>query len=106
MATTTPYCWLIRPRLGAYRDAELSDGARRRVEAHVGTCEPCSRELRLLDSFRTALTSVVADPPEAVWTAFWPQVRDRIAAPVTAPEPTRPWLWTPSLGHPFCIRQS
>jgi hypothetical protein len=27
-----------------------------------------------------------ADPSEAVWTAFWPQVRARIAAPIPAPE--------------------
>src|SRR5262249_51309008 len=100
MAITTPYCWFIRRRLGAYRDAELSASDRRRIEAHLQSCEPCSRELRILDSFRTALTSVVAAPPEAVWTAFWPQVRDRIAAPVTAPEPTRPWLWTPEMARP------
>jgi anti-sigma factor RsiW len=100
VATMTLYCWLIRRRLGAYRDAELSAGARRRVEAHLGSCEPCSRELRVLDSFRTALTSDVADPPQAVWTAFWPQVRDRIAAPVTTPEPARQWLWGPGTARP------
>jgi len=30
-----PYCWLVRRRLGAYQDGELSAGARHLVEAHV-----------------------------------------------------------------------
>ena len=41
--TMTPYCWLVRRRLGAYQDGELSPGARSRVEAHVRRCEPCGR---------------------------------------------------------------
>jgi anti-sigma factor RsiW len=83
----TPYCWLIRRRLGAYEDGELSSGARSRVGAHVRGCEPCRRQLDGLGRLRTALALDAVDPSEAIWTAFWPQVRTRIAAspPVQSP---------------------
>jgi anti-sigma factor RsiW len=90
----TPLCWLVRRRLGAYRDGELSPGARSRVAAHVGRCEPCGRELAALGRLRAALALDAADPPEAVWAAFWPQVRARIAAapaPVSEPAWRRAW---------------
>jgi anti-sigma factor RsiW len=80
-----PSCWLIRRRLGAYQDGELPPGPRRRVEAHLRGCQPCSQQVQALAGLRTALALDVADPSEAVWTAFWPQVRARIAAPAPAP---------------------
>jgi anti-sigma factor RsiW len=80
-----PYCWLIRRRLGAYQDGELAPGARRRVEAHLQGCRPCSQQVQALAGLRTALALAVVDPSEAVWTAFWPQVRARIAVPAPAP---------------------
>jgi len=89
----TPVCWLVRRRLGAYQDGELSRGARGRVAAHAGRCEPCGRELAALGRLRTALTLDVADPPEVVWAAFWPQVRARIATTVPTPEPAWRWAW-------------
>ena len=82
----TPYCWLIRRRLGAYQDGEILPGARNRVGAHLSGCEPCGRELEALARLRTVLAFDAADPSEAVWTAFWPQVRARIAAPAPARE--------------------
>ena len=88
----TPYCWLVRRRLGAYQDGELSLGTRNRVSAHVRACEPCGRELAALGRLRDALTMDAAGPSEAVWTAFWPQVRARIATPAPAPE--RAWRRT------------
>ena len=84
-----PFCWLIRRQLGAYQDGELSPGTRARVERHLGRCDACGRELAGLGRLRAALALDVADPPEAVWTAFWPQVRDRIGT--TAPEPEPVW---------------
>ena len=69
-----PYCWLIQRRLGAYQDGELSPGSRHRVEAHVRGCTQCGRELSALGRLRAALAVDTADPPEAVWAAFWPQV--------------------------------
>src|SRR5215470_542207 len=92
----TPFCWLIRRRLGGYRDGELSPGSRRWVDTHLQGCEPCSRELGALDRLHGVLALDVADPPEGVWTAFWPQVRDRIATPATRPEPVRRSLWGPA----------
>jgi anti-sigma factor RsiW len=93
VATMTPYCWLIRRRLGAYQDGELSPGARDRVSAHVRGCESCARESAALGRLRTALTLDTADPPEAVWTAFWPQVRARIATTAPVPEPVGWRAW-------------
>jgi anti-sigma factor RsiW len=94
------FCWLIRRQLGGYRDGELSPGAQRRADAHLQGCDRCSRELAALDRLHRALTLDVAGPPEAVWTAFWPQVRDRIATPATRLEPVRRSLWGPATAHP------
>jgi anti-sigma factor RsiW len=80
----SPYCWLIRRRLGAYQDGELLPRARNRVGAHLRRCEPCNRELQALARLRTVLALDAADPSEAVWTAFWPQVRARIASPAAS----------------------
>jgi anti-sigma factor RsiW len=85
----TPFCWLVRRRLSAYQDGELSSRARARVDAHLPGCDVCSRELQTLNRLRAALTLDVADPSEAVWATFWPRVRARIAAPPPVPEP----LW-------------
>lgn len=89
----TPYCWLIRRRLGAYQDGELLPGARSRVEAHLRGCEPCGQQVEALARLRTALTLEAADPSEAVWTAFWPQVRARIAAPPPVPASVWEQVW-------------
>lgn len=101
----TPYCWLIRRRLGAYQDGEILPGARNRVGAHLRGCEPCSRELQGLARLRTVLALDAATPSEAVWTAFWPQVRARIAAPAPVTESVWGQVWgavrvRPRLGLP------
>src|SRR5262245_993766 len=85
-----PYCWFIRRRLSAYQDGELSAGRRDRVDAHLRGCDGCRRELASLSRFRAAVTLGPVDPSDAVWAAFWPQVRARIvAAPAGTPDP--PW---------------
>jgi anti-sigma factor RsiW len=89
----TPFCWLARRRLSAYQDGELSPGARARVATHVQGCERCGGELRALGRLRAALALDAADPSEAVWTAFWPQVRARIATPAPAPDPVWRRAW-------------
>ena len=89
----TPYCWFVRRRLGGYQDGELSPGKRGRVEAHVRGCDPCARELAALGRLRAALAIDAADPSEAVWAAFWPQVRARIAVPAAAPAPVWRRAW-------------
>ena len=88
-----PFCWLARPRLSAYQDGELSPETRRRVGAHLGRCEACRQELAGLGRLRTALVSDALDPPEAVWTAFWPQVRARLATEPPPPEPAWRRAW-------------
>src|SRR5262245_50558091 len=90
----TPFCWLVRRRLSAYQDGELSPGARTRVARHVQACAGCRHELEVLGRLRAALATDADDPPEAVWAAFWPQVRAQIAAPAPAPEPVwrRAWI--------------
>jgi hypothetical protein len=41
------------------------------------------------------------EPPEAVWDAFWPQVRARMAsAPLAEPEPLRRRPWQGLAGSP------
>jgi anti-sigma factor RsiW len=82
--TRNPVCWLIRRRLGAYQDGELTAGRRQRVERHVGQCEACRGELAGLGRLRAALALDVAEPPEGMWVAFWPQVRARIATTPSA----------------------
>src|SRR5262245_4154251 len=90
----TPYCWLVRRRLGAYQAGELSPGAWNPLAGHVQACTPCRRELDAMGRLRTTLAFEVPDPPDAVWTAFWPQVRARIVAtpePAPAPGWRRDW---------------
>jgi anti-sigma factor RsiW len=90
---TTPICWLTRRRLGAYQDGELSPGARARVEGHVAGCAGCADELRALERLHAALAVPPPEVPDAVWDAFWPQVRSRLAAePVARPAPGWGWI--------------
>ena len=87
------FCWLTRRRLGAYHDGELGGGARSRVEAHLTTCPGCSAESGALTRLQAALADHGPEPSEAVWAAFWPQVRMRLAA-AAAPESSRRDSWT------------
>jgi anti-sigma factor RsiW len=96
----TPFCWLVRRRLDAYHDGELSPGARARVAAHVERCEACRQELAALDRLRAALTLTAVNPPEAAWASFWPEVRARIAAPAPAPEPAWRRTWESVTSRP------
>jgi anti-sigma factor RsiW len=93
------FCWPIRPRLGAYHDGELSPPIRTRIEAHLARCRTCAAESRALASLHAALRAETPEPPEAVWDAFWPQVRMRLQA---APEPEPAWwrAWRPVLARP------
>jgi anti-sigma factor RsiW len=53
----------IREQLSDYLDGALPDGDRRRVEKHLGWCQPCSR---FLDSLRTTVGGIhVLPPPKA-----------------------------------------
>lgn len=79
-------CWRTRRRLGAYQDGELDPTARGRMEAHLAACPACAAEGAALARLREALLAAAPEPPEAVWEAFWPQVRQRLAS--ARPEPS------------------
>lgn len=72
-------CWLVRRRLGAYHDGELSPGGETRVTAHLARCLACAAEMEVLAGLEASLRMVVPDLSEADWDAFWPQVRARLA---------------------------
>jgi anti-sigma factor RsiW len=91
-------CRLIRRRLGAFQDGEMGAAARAKTTAHLARCPGCTAELAGLGRLRAALTSAVPGPPEAVWDAFWPQVRARVATAPGEERPTRRAVWSPPVG--------
>jgi anti-sigma factor RsiW len=99
-------CWLAQRRLGAYLDGEGGSAVRARTAAHVERCAPCAAELASLRRLRTTLTATrVPEPGEAVWEAFWPQIRARLGTvgTVSDPEPSgrrARQLWESIAGHP------
>lgn len=97
-----PLCRLIRRRLDAYQDGELGPSARSRTAGHLARCAGCAAEAASLEKLDAALAVQVPEPAEAVWDAFWPQVRARMAVAGPAEEvaiPARPaWTWRSVLG--------
>src|SRR5437016_612053 len=92
-------CWSIRRLLGAYHDGELGREARARVEAHLTRCRVCTSESASLTCIRVAMRADGAVPPEAVWEAFWPQVRMRLQGS-PAPEPRWRRVWRDAPARP------
>jgi len=99
---TNPVCWLTRRRLGAYRDGELAPAARARTAAHLARCGACTAELASFGRLAAALELDTPEPAAAVWDAFWPQVRARLAVAdlEPEPEPASRRVWTPVLARP------
>lgn len=93
-------CWLTRRRLGAYRDGELDSGTRAKTAAHLTRCAGCAAELQVLGRLHEALTVGAPEPPGAVWDAFWPQVRARMAVAPEASSPRPRRLWPIIVAHP------
>jgi anti-sigma factor RsiW len=96
-----PLCWLIRRRLDAYQDGELGPAARSRTAGHLARCAGCAAEAASLEKLGAALAVEAPEPDEAVWDAFWPQVRARmaVAGPAEDAELARPaWTWRSVLG--------
>jgi anti-sigma factor RsiW len=91
-------CRHIQKRLDAFQDGELTPAARARAEAHLARCPACTGELAALGRLRAALTAPVTEPPDAVWDAFWPQVRSRIASAPLDEAPARPATWLAGVG--------
>jgi anti-sigma factor RsiW len=94
-----PLCWLVRRRLDAYQDGELSPAARARTAGHLARCAGCAAEVEALQKVAAALAVEAPEPGEAVWDAFWPQVRARMAAagPVEDVAALRPPAWSRGL---------
>ena len=94
-------CWRTQRVLDSYRDGELSPRRRARVERHLFGCMTCRAELAQLERVSALLRAPLAEPPQAVWQTFWPQVRERLLA---AERPRRlPWAvrwWPPIFAHP------
>ena len=102
-------CRRTQRALGPYRDGELPPERRTRVEHHLEGCLTCRTELAQIERVSALLRVPLAEPPEAVWAAFWPQVRARLSeAERRKPTPWPvPWAdawrvrwWAPLLAHP------
>ncbi len=94
-------CWRTQKALGPYRDGELSPGRRTRVERHLAECPACRTEVAQLDRMAALLCTPISSPPDAVWQAFWSQVRVRLST-VERSRPL-PWVvrwWPPLLTQP------
>src|SRR5574341_1104159 len=70
-------CEDIRDLLALYAGGETHDNERVAVEAHVGLCAACARELDQYREMRTALASLCeGDAPSGTWKSMWQGVRD------------------------------
>jgi len=83
-------CEVVRQRLIAHHEGELATEERLQVEAHLATCEDCTREAGLIrDALGRVLALPVPEPPAGFWEDFGATVRRRIAAE----HPPRPAPW-------------
>lgn len=82
-------CAAIHAALGAYVDGELREVKRRRLEAHLTSCQRCSSELARLQAVRRGIRrSLVVSLPGEDARQFWDGVERKIEAATP-----RPW-WT------------
>ena len=89
--------------LSAYYDGELEPVRRGQVEAHLGGCDDCRRELAALEALSQALSrDQAADAALTDQAAFWrklePRLTDRAPASVNPSEQKLPLRWLPGLG--------
>lgn len=72
-------CSTVLAGLGAYVDGELQEARRRRLEAHVGSCQRCSAELERLRALRGHLhRSLTVSLPDEDALRFWDNVERKI----------------------------
>lgn len=95
-------CLWSRPSLERLVDGALGPRMARVAASHTSRCGECRAEANRLLRLRALVQSAempVADPD---WAAFWPAVRQRIAAERPAPVRDAWWLpyWKPVWGHP------
>lgn len=65
--------------IGAYADGELTPQEAARLEAHLGACTECTRELALIRSIGGALQQLRDQPPRQ---SMWKLVERRITQPL------------------------
>ena len=73
-------CSSVRRRLQSFHDRELPVRELIAVEAHIGTCPPCARDLREIQSLGDALRLAAAPGPADDWTGLQPGVISRMRA--------------------------
>ena len=73
-------CSAVRRRLNAFYDRELPIQELIAIEGHVGTCPPCTRELRAISSIGDGLRLAAAPGPADDWTGLQPGVISRMRA--------------------------
>jgi Putative zinc-finger len=66
-------CREVRPYLSAYVDGELDEGLQERIEAHLASCQACSRQVESYRAIEGLLSSLPASGPP-------PEVLDRVLA--------------------------
>jgi hypothetical protein len=99
---TTLGCLWSRPRLERLVDGALGPRMGRVASAHASRCADCRAEMDRLRRLRVLVQSVETQVADPDWAAFWPAVRQRIAAERPAPVRDAWWLpyWKPVWGHP------
>lgn len=73
-------CSSVRRRLPAFHDRELAIHDLIAIESHVGTCPPCTRELREIGAIGEGLRLAAAPGPADDWTGLQPGVISRMRA--------------------------
>lgn len=71
-------CGSVQRRLQGFHDRELPVREMISVEAHLGACPPCARELRTLREIGDALRLASAPPPADDWAGLQPGVISRM----------------------------
>src|SRR6266446_2042835 len=95
-------CLWSRPRLERLVDGALGPGMGRVTASHASRCGTCRAEMDRLRRLRALVQSAEVQAADPDWAAFWPAVRQRIAAERPAPVRDAWWLpyWKPVWGHP------
>ena len=73
-------CSSVRRRLQSFHDRELPVREMIDVEAHIGTCPPCARDLREIGSIGDALRLAAAPAPADDWAGLQAGVLSRMRA--------------------------
>lgn len=95
-------CLWSRPRLERLVDGALGPRMGRVAASHASRCGDCRTEMDRLRRLRALVQSAEVQLTDPDWAAFWPAVRQRIAAERPAPVRDAWWLpfWKPVWGHP------